>query len=100
MDDENVIICGYINKLLKIKNNNIEEINVFDKSLSIKKRLLSNKFLIKKSITKECTEPKNIWQYLASTKFYFEIYSYEKGNLEFYKSINKFYEKNKNLNIL
>ena len=26
MDDENVIICGYINKLLKIKNNNIEEI--------------------------------------------------------------------------
>ena len=100
MDDENVIICGYINKLLKIKNNNIEEINIFDKSLSIKKRLLSNKFLIKKSITKECTEPKNIWQYLASTKFYFEIYSYEKGNLEFYKSINKFYEKNKNLNIL
>lgn len=100
MDDENVITCGYINKLLKIKKNNIEEISIFDKSISIKKRLLNEKFLIKKSIINEGTEPSNIWQHLASTKFYYEIYSYEKSNLVFYKSINKFYEKYKNVNLL
>ena len=46
MDDENVITCGYITKLLKIKKDNIEEINIYDKSFSIKKRLLNEKFLI------------------------------------------------------
>ena len=91
MDDENVILNGPVSKLVKIKKRNIEVICVYDKSLSIEDKLLNQKFLIKRREFKSKEKPKNIFLYLFSTKFIMEIYNYDKGNLLFYKSINKFY---------
>ena len=43
---------------------------------------------------KNCKEPTNIWEHLASKKI-MELYTYDKGKLIFHKNINEFYEKDK-----
>ena len=95
MEDGNVIINGCGIRIVKIKKNSIEQIFKYNKQLSINKRLLNDNFLIKREEYKNGKEPINIWEYLAFTKKIMELYTYDKGELKFYKNINEFYEKDK-----
>ena len=83
MDDGNVVLnTREAIKILKIKNNVIEEIWTFNDDIWEMKQLLKDNIFI---AIKKNKEEKNI--------FYYYLYSYEGGKLKKYKDITNIYEK-------
>ena len=97
MDDGNVIIDGFkIIKVIKIKQNDIEEIFNFGEGDSMEK-ISDDKFLIQIKEKRDKPYFNTFFQIEVNYTWKKKIYKYDNNQLIFYKNINEFYKSQKEI---
>ena len=103
MDDGNILINNHDEnpiKVIKILDNKIEEVWKFDKLDSIEKKLSKDKILISTKKKRDKPYFNEFFQVYVDFKWENEIFTYDKGQLVFYKNIHKFYRDIKAKNMI